>query len=407
MVRGCAIGARGAVRSIVVVSERPVDELDELMVDLSSRTSVILARLILRARRKGREPRLFGAPPLEAIAGVSGSRGALVIGDPALELEGRFPYSLDLGLAWWEMTGLPFVFAAWCGRPGSLLASDERLLQEAKLVGLARRDASGGEHAARTGLPPATLRAYLHEAHPLRLRRRRAARPPALLRRCGRAGLLPRAQVRFFDEDRCAPVSPAALDSLLARAADGERLSAAEGERLVADASLFDLGLAADAVRKRKHPHGVVTYIVDRNVNYTNVCTTSCRFCAFYRPLGHPEGYVLSREELDEKAAGGRRRRRRADPPARRAAPRACGIELVRGPLPLDKARVRARAPRALARGDSSHRAPGRARRARGARAPARGRASTACQGAAPKSSSTVSAARSRRRNARATSGSA
>ncbi|HEY5145254.1 MAG TPA: cyclic dehypoxanthinyl futalosine synthase, partial [Polyangiaceae bacterium] len=78
-------------------------------------------------------------------------------------------------------------------------------------------------------------------------------------------------------------------------------LSAAEGERLMADASLFDLGLAADAVRRRKHPNGVVTYIVDRNVNYTNVCTTSCRFCAFYRPLGHPESWVLSRETLGKK----------------------------------------------------------------------------------------------------------
>jgi cyclic dehypoxanthinyl futalosine synthase len=45
----------------------------------------------------------------------------------------------------------------------------------------------------------------------------------------------------------------------------------------------------------------VVTYIVDRNINYTNVCTTSCRFCAFYRPVGHPEGYVLSREVLGKK----------------------------------------------------------------------------------------------------------
>ncbi len=54
-------------------------------------------------------------------------------------------------------------------------------------------------------------------------------------------------------------------------------------------------------MRRRKHPDGVVTYIVDRNVNYTNVCTTSCRFCAFYRPVGHPEGYVLSREVLATK----------------------------------------------------------------------------------------------------------
>ncbi|MEO6419377.1 MAG: cyclic dehypoxanthinyl futalosine synthase, partial [Polyangiaceae bacterium] len=115
------------------------------------------------------------------------------------------------------------------------------------------------------------------------------------------AGLLPRAKVRFFDEDRRSQAKPPTLDTLLARASAGERLSAAEGERLIGEAELFDLGLAADAVRRRKHPEGVVTYIVDRNVNYTNVCTTSCRFCAFYRPVGHPEGYVLSREVLGKK----------------------------------------------------------------------------------------------------------
>jgi len=96
-------------------------------------------------------------------------------------------------------------------------------------------------------------------------------------------------------------LNSALLAALLARAAEGERLNAAEGERLLHEAPLFELGLAADAVRRRKHPHDVVTYIVDRNVNYTNVCTTSCRFCAFYRPVGHPEGYVLSREVFREK----------------------------------------------------------------------------------------------------------
>jgi len=93
LVRGCAIGARGAVRSILVVADRPIDTLEELAVDLSSRTSVVLARLVLRARQRGREPRLVGAEAAEAIAGVGGARGALVIGDPALEIEGRFAHS--------------------------------------------------------------------------------------------------------------------------------------------------------------------------------------------------------------------------------------------------------------------------------------------------------------------------
>jgi cyclic dehypoxanthinyl futalosine synthase len=304
LARGGAIGARGAVRSVVVVSERPLEELEELAVDLSSRTSVVLARLLLRAR--GREPRFLGSGPREAIAQVAGKRGALVIGDPALEIEGRFSHVFDLGQAWWEHTGLPFVFAAWCGRPGALSAADERLLDRARLSGLDRRDAIADEHAARTGLSPASLRAYLRDAIRYDLGDDERRGLERFYDDAASAGLLPRTRVRFFDDDhaeaaRRAPTPVPTLDGLLARAADGERLSAAEGERLVSDASLFDLGLAADAVRRRKHPHDVVTYIVDRNVNYTNVCTTSCRFCAFYRPPGHPEGYVLSRAELGKK----------------------------------------------------------------------------------------------------------
>ncbi len=301
LVRGCAIGARGAVRSILVVADRPIDTLEELAVDLSSRTSVVLARLVLRARHRGREPRLVGAEPAEAIAGVGGARGALVIGDPALEIEGRFAHSLDLGLAWWELTRLPFVFAAWCGRAGTLSASDERLLEAAKIAGLGHRDAIAEEHAARTGLSPASLRAYLRDAIRYDLGDQERRGLERFYDEAAHAGLLPRTRVRFFDDDRRAPAPRPALDTLLGRAAEGERLSAAEGERLLDEASLFDLGLAADAVRRSKHPNGVVTYIVDRNVNYTNVCTTSCRFCAFYRPLGHPESYVLTREELGKK----------------------------------------------------------------------------------------------------------
>ncbi|HSY25431.1 MAG TPA: cyclic dehypoxanthinyl futalosine synthase [Polyangiaceae bacterium] len=300
MVRGMAIGARGPVRSVVIAAEQPIETLEELAVDLSSRTSVVLTRLVLR-HRFGREPRLVGQGPREAIAGVAGKRGAMVIGDSALEIEGRFPHVVDLGLAWREWTDLPFVFAAWCGRKGALSAEDERLLEEAKAEGLARRGAIADEHAGRTGLSPASLRRYLEDAVRYDFGDEERRGLERFYDEAARAGLLPKASVQFFDEDRKSSFSLPSLDGVLARAADGERLSAAEGERLLAEASLFDLGLAADTVRRRKHPHDVVTYIVDRNVNYTNVCTTSCRFCAFYRPPGHPEGWVLSRETLAKK----------------------------------------------------------------------------------------------------------
>ena len=64
---------------------------------------------------------------------------------------------------------------------------------------------------------------------------------------------------------------------------------------------LIGLGMAADAVRRKKHPHNIVTYIIDRNINYTNVCTEYCSFCAFYRPAGHKESYLHPHEAIFEK----------------------------------------------------------------------------------------------------------
>jgi cyclic dehypoxanthinyl futalosine synthase len=65
-----------------------------------------------------------------------------------------------------------------------------------------------------------------------------------------------------------------------------------EAVELFRDDDLIGLGMAADAVRRKHHPENVVTYIIDRNINYTNFCTEYCSFCAFYRPMGHNEGYV-------------------------------------------------------------------------------------------------------------------
>ncbi len=70
---------------------------------------------------------------------------------------------------------------------------------------------------------------------------------------------------------------------------------------LLADPDLIGVGMEADALRRSLHPEGVVTYIIDRNINYTNVCTEYCSFCAFYRPHGHPESYVLPLETIFEK----------------------------------------------------------------------------------------------------------
>ena len=78
-------------------------------------------------------------------------------------------------------------------------------------------------------------------------------------------------------------------------------LTPAQALDMLKSDDLLGIGFEADAVRKRLHPEGVVTYIVDRNINYTNVCTEYCSFCAFYRPVGSPEGYIQPLESIFEK----------------------------------------------------------------------------------------------------------
>jgi cyclic dehypoxanthinyl futalosine synthase len=100
------------------------------------------------------------------------------------------------------------------------------------------------------------------------------------------------------------------VDALLDSAVAGERLQRDEIFELFEEGDLHDLGRAADAVRRRKAPADTVTYIIDRNINYTNVCVYRCRFCAFYRRLQDSDAYVLPFDEITAKvsetvAAGG------------------------------------------------------------------------------------------------------
>jgi cyclic dehypoxanthinyl futalosine synthase len=76
------------------------------------------------------------------------------------------------------------------------------------------------------------------------------------------------------------------------------RITRKDALRFLRGSDLLELGEMADALRKRLHPQGIVTFVVDRNINYTNVCINRCRFCAFYRDVDSPEAYLLSKEEL-------------------------------------------------------------------------------------------------------------
>lgn len=80
-----------------------------------------------------------------------------------------------------------------------------------------------------------------------------------------------------------------------------DRITNSEACRLLESADFYELGIMADNFRKELHPENTVTFVIDRNINYTNVCTCKCSFCAFYREKGSPEAYVIDKETLKDK----------------------------------------------------------------------------------------------------------
>lgn len=106
--------------------------------------------------------------------------------------------------------------------------------------------------------------------------------------------------------DRAFGTETSANESVILRMAwdkieKGERFTYADGLALFSIRDLTPLGILADKVRRQKNPAGSVTYIIDRNINYTNVCTADCKFCAFYRRPGEEEGYTLDKATIGAK----------------------------------------------------------------------------------------------------------
>ena len=141
IVPGVGVVSEGDVASVALFTRGPVESVRSIALDTSSRTSVALTR-VLCARHFGIQPTyVHAAPDLDRM--LVQADAALLIGDPALfvDTEARGLNKVDLGAAWTAMTGLPFVYAFWAGRPGAMSGEDVALLQAA-------RDEGVREHAA-------------------------------------------------------------------------------------------------------------------------------------------------------------------------------------------------------------------------------------------------------------------
>ncbi|HSV73233.1 MAG TPA: cyclic dehypoxanthinyl futalosine synthase [Chthonomonadales bacterium] len=136
-------------------------------------------------------------------------------------------------------------------------------------------------------------------------RKRQALTRPQLIALIEEAGRTPVERDSLYREQpspqearRATRAATKGIDDIAERSLAGERLCPEDGARLFAHPSLTDLAALAHAARERLNPDPVVTYILGRNVNYTNVCWVRCRFCAFHCAPGHPMGYVLSHSDL-------------------------------------------------------------------------------------------------------------
>ncbi|HTP51185.1 MAG TPA: cyclic dehypoxanthinyl futalosine synthase [Anaeromyxobacteraceae bacterium] len=299
VVPGLAIGADGPVQTVVLAGEAPPETWEEVFLDTASRTSQVLARVVLAGR--GLSPRYTPLPAVEGLERAQGRKGALVIGDRAFDVKKKVV--LDLAREWNQLTKLPMVFAVWAARPGVLRPEDVSELARAAQAGLGMRTELAQAFARERGGDPERYRRYLTQRIRYGLGPYELSGLEAFLARAAEAGILPPTNLRFADDVvRSRRIRrPVTLDKALQKGAEGERLDADEAELLDEKAPLLELGLAADMRRRALHPDGVVTYIVSRNVNYTNVCTTACSFCAFYRPRGHGDAYVLDRAQMARK----------------------------------------------------------------------------------------------------------
>lgn len=133
-----AIASRGPVSSVALYVRKRLADVRSIAMDTSSRTSVALVNILCQ-RAFGIRPRLVPERP-DLHAMLTRSDGALLIGDKALFSEHEGVEKIDLGEAWTTMTGLPFVYAFWAGRPDSLTSAHVKSLQEARDAGVARPD---------------------------------------------------------------------------------------------------------------------------------------------------------------------------------------------------------------------------------------------------------------------------
>jgi chorismate dehydratase len=198
LVPGVGVGSRGAVASVALYTRGEVADVGSVALDTSSRTSVALIQVLCR-HHFGAAPRFVPHGP-DLAAMTRACDAALLIGDPAFDADhdALGLRKIDLGEAWTAMTGLPFVYAAWTGRPGAVSGADVRALQQAQAEGLRAAEAIAAEYACGDTARAARAAVYLRDNVRYGLGAEEAAGLQLFLDHAADLGLAPRRRALEF-----------------------------------------------------------------------------------------------------------------------------------------------------------------------------------------------------------------
>lgn len=156
------IGANGPVESVFILSQRPIEEVDEVLLDGHSRSSNGLARILMERHWKGQAK--FRAPAGRSFEEIRGNTAGVVIGDKAYKIKGQYEYVYDLSEAWKAYTGLPFVFAVWAYDPSRVDARTLDRIRQALDWGRVNRREAARRWGPEFGYTPAQAEVYLCES---------------------------------------------------------------------------------------------------------------------------------------------------------------------------------------------------------------------------------------------------
>lgn len=306
VVSDAAIACRGPVWSVRLLSRVPVRQIKRLALDEGSRTSAAMLRVLLWE--------MYGLRPETVPMGMDqhpesvDADAILMIGDRAMHpARGVYRTIWDLGDRWCRHTELPFVFAMWVARENVDTTGLASVLEASRDAGLEEMESIADNEAAGHGLTQEDVHRYFAENLHFRLGPGERLGLESFRQRSTSIGLIP-PQTPSAVTDSNDPKIPnmiaaakVSIEPILDKAVAGDRLDAADALALLESNDLASIGAAADQVSRRMHPENYRTYNIDRNINYTNICTAVCDFCAFYRGPKSDEGYVLPRAEILKK----------------------------------------------------------------------------------------------------------